>query len=145
MKPDPVLAARLLHALAPWRQARTWYIALSGGLDSTVLLHLLAHLAKSHDLPTLQALHVPLGLPASDLLALAERADGLYRVAKRITKPDGSIRIAYHTLDPLKGVHRRVKSQILDHERWFRKSEQIDKRSLPLNGPENGPRDWSKK
>ncbi|QKD42551.1 RNA-directed DNA polymerase [Alicycliphilus denitrificans] len=64
---------------------------------------------------TLQALHVPLGLPASDLLALAERADGLYRVAKRITKPDGSIRIAYDTLDPLKGVHRRVKSQILDH------------------------------
>lgn len=65
MKPDPALAARLLHTLAPWRQARTWYIALSGGLDSTVLLHLLAHLAKSHDLPTLQALHVHHGLQAA--------------------------------------------------------------------------------
>ncbi|QXL85204.1 reverse transcriptase family protein [Comamonas sp. NLF-1-9] len=64
---------------------------------------------------TLHALNVPLGLSTNELLALAERADGLYRVAKRIVKPDGSIRIAYDALEPLKGVHRRIKSHILDH------------------------------
>jgi hypothetical protein len=64
---------------------------------------------------TLQALHVPLGLPTSDLLALAKRANDLYRVAKSITKPDGSIRNTYDALASLKEVHRRIKSQILDH------------------------------
>lgn len=65
MTPDHALATKLLHALAPWRHARTWHIAFSGGLDSTVLLHLLAHLAKSQNLPKLQALHVHHGLQAT--------------------------------------------------------------------------------
>jgi tRNA(Ile)-lysidine synthase len=59
------LSARLLHALAPWRNAATWRIAFSGGLDSTVLLHLLAQLAKTESLPTLSALHVHHGLQAA--------------------------------------------------------------------------------
>ena len=56
--------ARLLLNLKPWRNALTWHIAFSGGLDSTVLLHLLAHLAKTESLPALSAIHVHHGLQA---------------------------------------------------------------------------------
>ncbi len=59
---------------------------------------------------TLNALRLPLGLSVDELLSLAQRADGLYRVAKSITKPDGSIRNTYDALAPLKAVHRRIKS-----------------------------------
>ncbi|MGY2259205.1 tRNA lysidine(34) synthetase TilS [Pseudomonas sp. SDO55104_S430] len=59
------LAARLLLNLAPWRNATTWRIAFSGGLDSTVLLHLLAHLSKTESLPALSAIHVHHGLQAA--------------------------------------------------------------------------------
>ncbi|MHC8385775.1 tRNA lysidine(34) synthetase TilS [Pseudomonas sp. LB3P14] len=58
------LSAVLLKQLAPWRNATTWRIAFSGGLDSTVLLHLLAHLAKTESLPALNAIHVHHGLQA---------------------------------------------------------------------------------
>ena len=54
----PTLTAKLLQTLAPWRNASAWHIAFSGGLDSTVLLHLLADLAKNQSLPPLQAIHV---------------------------------------------------------------------------------------
>ena len=64
---------------------------------------------------TLQALHMSLGMPASDLLALSERASTLYRLAKSITKSDGSIRNTYDALKPLKRVHQKIKNQILDH------------------------------
>ncbi|MHC8340724.1 tRNA lysidine(34) synthetase TilS [Pseudomonas sp. HLT2-19-2] len=59
------LPSRLLLNLAPWRNATTWHIAFSGGLDSTVLLHLLAHLAKTESLPALNAIHVHHGLQAA--------------------------------------------------------------------------------
>jgi tRNA(Ile)-lysidine synthase len=59
------LSARLLLNLKPWRNAATWRIAFSGGLDSTVLLHLLAHLAKKESLPALSAIHVHHGLQAA--------------------------------------------------------------------------------
>lgn len=59
------LSARLLLNLAPWRNAATWRIAFSGGLDSTVLLHLLAHLAKTQSLPTINAIHIHHGLQAA--------------------------------------------------------------------------------
>ena len=39
------LPSRLLLNLESWRNASHWRIAFSGGLDSTVLLHLLANLA----------------------------------------------------------------------------------------------------
>ena len=58
------LPSRLLRSLQPWRQARRWRVAFSGGLDSTVLLHLLAHLANNHALPALSAIHVHHGLQA---------------------------------------------------------------------------------
>ncbi|TWC74985.1 tRNA(Ile)-lysidine synthase [Pseudomonas sp. SJZ103] len=60
----PTLPAQLLQALSPWRNAPAWHIAFSGGLDSTVLLHLLAILAKSETLPPLSAVHVHHGLQA---------------------------------------------------------------------------------
>lgn len=58
------LEQSLLAALQPWRQAPGWLLAFSGGLDSTVLLHLLAGLRQRHDLPPLRALHVSHGLQA---------------------------------------------------------------------------------
>ncbi|MDR6606558.1 tRNA lysidine(34) synthetase TilS [Pseudomonas synxantha] len=63
-RPAIDLPSRLLLNLKPWRNAATWRIAFSGGLDSTVLLHLLAHLAKTESLPALSAIHVHHGLQA---------------------------------------------------------------------------------
>ncbi|KAF2407689.1 tRNA(Ile)-lysidine synthase [Pseudomonas antarctica] len=60
-----VLSAKLLQALAPWRNAPAWHVAFSGGLDSTVLLHLLATLANTDTLPPLSAIHVHHGLQAA--------------------------------------------------------------------------------
>lgn len=56
------LPARLLQVLAPWRNAPAWQVGFSGGLDSTVLLHLLTELAKREKLPALNAIHVHHGL-----------------------------------------------------------------------------------
>ena len=58
------LESRVLTALAPWRDAPAWRVALSGGLDSTVLLHLLVRLAQREALPPLSAIHVHHGLQA---------------------------------------------------------------------------------
>src|SRR6218665_3948299 len=58
------LHARLLAGLAPWRAAPAWRIAFSGGLDSNVLLHLLASLGKTESLPPLYAIHIHHGLQA---------------------------------------------------------------------------------
>lgn len=58
------IESRLLSLLQPWRSAPVWRVALSGGLDSTVLLHLLAGLARRHSLPPLSAIHVHHGLQA---------------------------------------------------------------------------------
>ncbi|MFV3287977.1 tRNA lysidine(34) synthetase TilS [Pseudomonas sp. NY11955] len=51
--------------LNPWLHAPTWYIAYSGGLDSTVLLHLLADYARNHASPPLRAIHVHHGLQSA--------------------------------------------------------------------------------
>ncbi|MCO6057127.1 tRNA lysidine(34) synthetase TilS [Pseudomonas sp. MOB-449] len=59
------LESRLLIALAPWRHAPTWYVAYSGGLDSTVLLHLLVRLARHERLPPISAVHVHHGIQAA--------------------------------------------------------------------------------
>ena len=59
------LAARLVRDLAPWGNATTWHVAFSGGLDSTVLLHLLATLTKHTTVPALNAIHVHHGLQSA--------------------------------------------------------------------------------
>ncbi len=57
----------LLDRLAPCRDASTWWLGLSGGLDSMVLLAALAELRSEQTLPPLQAIHVHHGLnPAAD-------------------------------------------------------------------------------
>ncbi len=53
------LASRVQNKLAPWHNAPGWCVALSGGLDSTVLLHLLAAMKER---PALRAIHVHHGL-----------------------------------------------------------------------------------
>lgn len=64
-QPSIDLPSRLLRNLKPWLGASHWRIAFSGGLDSTVLLHLLANLAKTDSLPALSAIHVHHGLQAA--------------------------------------------------------------------------------
>lgn len=66
-KPDRIkkeLSKRLLSRLSPWRDAAGWRIAFSGGLDSTVLLHLLADLSRHQRFPPLSAIHIHHGLQA---------------------------------------------------------------------------------
>ena len=70
---------------------------------------------KHKRIGTLHALHMSLGIPACDLLAISRQADTLYRLAKSITKSDGSIRNTYDALTPLKLIHQKIKNQILDH------------------------------
>lgn len=59
------LDLRLRQALQPWRAASAWRIAFSGGLDSSVLLHLLADWARHEQLPPLSAVHVHHGLQSA--------------------------------------------------------------------------------
>lgn len=61
-QPVMSLDARLLPVIQPWLDAPHWLVAFSGGLDSTVLLHLLISLAKSRPLPPITAVHVHHGL-----------------------------------------------------------------------------------
>ena len=56
------LETRLLSCLQPWIDAPAWRVALSGGLDSSVLLHLLARLSHVQQLPPLSAIHIHHGL-----------------------------------------------------------------------------------
>lgn len=61
------LELRLRQALQSWRTAPAWRIAFSGGLDSSVLLHLLADWARCEALPPLSVIHVHHGLqPVAD-------------------------------------------------------------------------------
>lgn len=63
----PSLQSRLLNALSPWRAAPAWRVALSGGLDSSALLHMLVRLSEREPLPPVSAIHVHHGLqPAAD-------------------------------------------------------------------------------
>ncbi|MDH1633527.1 tRNA lysidine(34) synthetase TilS [Pseudomonas mosselii] len=55
----------LTAQLSPWLNAPAWYVAFSGGLDSTVLLHQLADYTRNHSTPPLRAIHVHHGLQAA--------------------------------------------------------------------------------
>jgi len=57
----PLRPVSLLESLPDrhhWQSASRWWIGLSGGLDSSVLLHLLVSLREQYDLPPLVALHI---------------------------------------------------------------------------------------
>ena len=58
------MQSRLLDTLSQWRQAPAWRVAFSGGLDSTVLLHVLMQLAERHSLPPISAIYIHHGLQA---------------------------------------------------------------------------------
>lgn len=62
---DIELHAALAGALADVSQAPALYVAFSGGLDSTVLLHLLVDLRQRQSLPALHAIHIHHGLQAA--------------------------------------------------------------------------------
>ncbi|QAX82074.1 tRNA lysidine(34) synthetase TilS [Candidatus Pseudomonas adelgestsugas] len=59
---NSTIISKALQALTPWRYAKVWHIAFSGGLDSTVLLYFLATMAKTETLPKLNVIHVNHGL-----------------------------------------------------------------------------------
>lgn len=56
------LESHLLARLAAWREAPAWRVAFSGGLDSSVLLHLLVQVSRRNALPPISAIHVHHGL-----------------------------------------------------------------------------------
>lgn len=58
------LIETLQQQLQPHTGARGWCVALSGGLDSSVLLHALAALRQQYACPPLRAVHVHHGLQA---------------------------------------------------------------------------------
>jgi len=58
------LEHNLLNTLQPWRQHPSFCVALSGGMDSTVLLYALTQLAQRHRLPAIRALYIQHGLQA---------------------------------------------------------------------------------
>ncbi|QLF94824.1 tRNA lysidine(34) synthetase TilS [Pseudomonas sp. ABC1] len=61
---DQAFEALLLAALEPWTSSGRVWVAFSGGLDSTVLLHAVATLATRRPLPEVRAVHVHHGLQA---------------------------------------------------------------------------------
>lgn len=52
------------------------------------------------------------------MLSVSKQARDLYRLAKEIEKPDGSVRLTYDALPLLKNIQRRIKSNILDRVRF---------------------------
>jgi retron-type reverse transcriptase len=65
-----------------------------------------------------RAIHSPkvlalaLGIDETTLVEVARNAGERYRLAKPITKPDGSLRRPFDALEPLKEIHRRIKDRI---------------------------------
>jgi hypothetical protein len=60
----------------------------------------------------ISALALALGISEELLINTSKRADSLYRKAKPILKPDGSIRQPFDALPPLKAIQRRIKDRI---------------------------------
>lgn len=61
----------------------------------------------------ISALSLSLSMPEKLLINVAAQANSLYRKAKPIEKPDGSIRQPFDALPPLKSIQRRIKDRIL--------------------------------
>lgn len=52
------LEKNIMEKVKKWRKSATWYIAFSGGLDSTALLHALSKISRKEILPPLAAIHI---------------------------------------------------------------------------------------
>jgi Reverse transcriptase (RNA-dependent DNA polymerase) len=77
----------------------------------------LASNSLSHDCNPIHrsvALAKALHIDVIKLKILVENANNLYRPAKAETKKDGSIRQTYDANEPLKSLHRKIKTQLLD-------------------------------
>ena len=61
------LLTRVLAALAPWQERSAWVVGFSGGLDSTVLLHVLVQAHAAQRCPPVRAVHVQHNLQAAAL------------------------------------------------------------------------------
>ncbi|CAG1013047.1 hypothetical protein ANAEL_04584 [Anaerolineales bacterium] len=73
-------------------------------------------LKPKYDLKSIRdisALSLSLSMPEELLINVAAQADSLYRKAKPIIKPDGSLRQPFDALPPLKSIQRRIKDRIL--------------------------------
>src|SRR5471032_155757 len=67
-----------------------------------------------HDrVQSLESLRRSLKMSPDALRDLAHRASGMYYIAQRIPKEDGSLRIVYDTRQPLKAVLQRLNQTIL--------------------------------
>lgn len=62
---------------------------------------------------SIKALAQTLSLSESELLQLANSSDKYFKVAKRIPKDDGSIRLTYKVIYPLKKIHIRIRNRII--------------------------------
>ncbi len=71
-----LISEHLLQSLQPWQDAPCCWVGLSGGLDSTVLIHLLASCRDAGACPPLKAIHVNHGLSV-DAGAWAEHCQSL--------------------------------------------------------------------
>lgn len=67
---------------------------------------------KCKPIHSINALSLALGFDETFIKDLANKAEKLYRRAKPIIKPDGSIRQPFDAIEPLKEVHRRLKARI---------------------------------
>lgn len=56
------IVPQVIEQLKPWQRAPAWCVAFSGGLDSTVLLHILATQIPSSSRPALRAVYIHHGL-----------------------------------------------------------------------------------
>lgn len=63
---------------------------------------------------TIESLSRALGVPASELQAVAHCADAMYRPAKPIAKSDGSCRQPFDAVPRLKKIQTRIKAVLLD-------------------------------
>lgn len=61
-----------------------------------------------------------LGVSVEHLRELAAQSDSLYRLAKKIVKPDGSIRQPFDALPPLKLVQRKIQKEFLSRVQFPR-------------------------
>lgn len=70
---------------------------------------------KNRRIGSMTSLSKALKISVDELKILSKKANELYRLAKSISKPDGSFRNTYDAFKPLKKVHRNIKLSILDY------------------------------